>query len=226
MGEVPPVAVGAIIAALIAAMISLIGLIISKEQKTSEFRQAWIDALQEDLSVYLTQVRGICDGVAVSYPSLEKKVETLTPLYASLNKATFAITLRLNPDEPYAQEMLSAMSSLRDVIGSPTALSPANIQPHEAALLLSAKRLLKSEWRRVKRGEPTFVAAKVGALLLVLAAVVFGGWLVMGTVNLTPASPSSVPTTPRPENGLPTQRATVRDVEPAGVGAPAQQKGH
>lgn len=49
MIAIPPVAIGAIGAALIAATVSLLGLIISKEQKTSEFRQAWIDALRSDL---------------------------------------------------------------------------------------------------------------------------------------------------------------------------------
>ena len=49
MDQIPSVAVGAVVAALIAGTVSLLGLIISKEQKTSEFRQAWIDALRNDL---------------------------------------------------------------------------------------------------------------------------------------------------------------------------------
>lgn len=185
---VPQVAIGAIGAAIIAALVSLIGLIISKEQKTSEFRQAWIDALREDLTSYLTQVRGICDGAAVVYPTLEKKVETLTPLYAALNKATFAITLRINSEEPHAQSVLKSMSGLGEVIGSPASLTPANIDPLEAELLLAAKRLLKSEWQRVKRGEPSFVAAKICALVFVLATVAVGGWIVLKSPNAKPPS--------------------------------------
>ena len=50
MDRIPDVAIGAVVAALIAAIVSLLGLIISKEQKTSEFRQAWIDALRSDLT--------------------------------------------------------------------------------------------------------------------------------------------------------------------------------
>ena len=45
MFGIPDQAIGAIAAALIAGLISLLGLIISKEQKVSDFRQAWIDAL-------------------------------------------------------------------------------------------------------------------------------------------------------------------------------------
>ncbi|MFT4912677.1 MAG: hypothetical protein ACI9YM_001256 [Brevundimonas sp.] len=175
MAAIPPVAVGAIIAATIAAMISLIGLIISKEQKTSDFRQAWIDALRDDLGTYLTQVRCICDGSAVKHKDVESRVEALTPLYAALNKATYAITLRVNPDEPHAQSVLSSMEKIGNIIANPAMLTPKNIQVHEKELLVSAKKLLKNEWKRVKRGEPTFVAAKLSAAGLILAAVVIGG---------------------------------------------------
>ena len=191
MIDIPQVAIGAIGAAVIAALISLVGLIISKEQKTSEFRQAWIDALREDLTTYLTQVRGICDGARVGYPTLEKKVETLTPLYAALNKATYAITLRINPDEPDAQSVLKSMSGLQVVISSPTSLTPGNIDPLEAELLLSAKRLLKLEWRRVKRGEPSFVAAKICALIFVIATLAGGGWIVLKSQDAPHLSPAA-----------------------------------
>jgi hypothetical protein len=45
---------GAIIAAFIAGLIALLGLIISKEQTISWFRQAWIDALREDIAAVIT----------------------------------------------------------------------------------------------------------------------------------------------------------------------------
>lgn len=39
------ISIGAVGAAIIAGFFSIVSLIIGKEQKTSEFRQAWIDAL-------------------------------------------------------------------------------------------------------------------------------------------------------------------------------------
>jgi hypothetical protein len=39
-----------LLVAMIAGAFSLLGLVISKEQKVSEFRQTWIDALREDIS--------------------------------------------------------------------------------------------------------------------------------------------------------------------------------
>jgi hypothetical protein len=45
--EISPVAIGAISAAIITGLLSLVGLIISKENKTSEFRQQWIDSFRK-----------------------------------------------------------------------------------------------------------------------------------------------------------------------------------
>lgn len=47
---VPDAAIGAIAAASIAGLLAFLSLIIAKENKTSEFRQAWIDSLRLDLS--------------------------------------------------------------------------------------------------------------------------------------------------------------------------------
>ena len=48
------------VAALITALIVFVNLIVSKEQKTSEFRQAWIDGLRTDLSVFFSSARALC----------------------------------------------------------------------------------------------------------------------------------------------------------------------
>lgn|SRR6266446_644807 len=49
-------AIGAVMAAIIAAGISFLVTVLAKEQKTSEFRQAWIDALRKDLSEFIATV--------------------------------------------------------------------------------------------------------------------------------------------------------------------------
>ena len=56
MDSLPPqvlIPVGVILAALIGGFFSLISLIISKEQKTSEFRQQWIDSLRQEISDHI-----------------------------------------------------------------------------------------------------------------------------------------------------------------------------
>jgi hypothetical protein len=42
--------IGPVIAAIITGAIAFLASVLSKEQKTSEFRQAWIDALRNDLA--------------------------------------------------------------------------------------------------------------------------------------------------------------------------------
>src|SRR5271167_3688723 len=43
-------AIATIAAALVAGGVAFLASVLSKEQKTSEFRQTWIDALREDIS--------------------------------------------------------------------------------------------------------------------------------------------------------------------------------
>ena len=45
-----------IIVAIIAGFVSFIGLVITKEQKVSEFRQVWIDALRNDVAELMSAV--------------------------------------------------------------------------------------------------------------------------------------------------------------------------
>lgn len=48
--------IGAIVAALVAGFFSVLSLIVSKEQKISEFRQQWIDSLRQELSDHMAAV--------------------------------------------------------------------------------------------------------------------------------------------------------------------------
>ena len=57
------ISVGAVGAAIIAGLVSLFGLIIGKEQKVSEFRQAWIDDLRKCLVAYLVNINAISDAL-------------------------------------------------------------------------------------------------------------------------------------------------------------------
>jgi hypothetical protein len=48
-------AASAFVVAWVAGAFSLLGLLISKEQKVSEFRQAWIDALRADIAALVAE---------------------------------------------------------------------------------------------------------------------------------------------------------------------------
>lgn len=169
------ISIGAGGAALIAGVVSLLGLIISKEQKTSEFRQAWVDALRSEITAYLTSFNAIADAVGVTYKDHAEKVKALAPLYSQLNQASFAITLRVNPDESRSKAVLACMKRFQQLTANDSNMVPAKIRPIELDFLNASKELLKYEWKRVKRGELTFIVTKVLAAIVVIAALWY--WL-------------------------------------------------
>ncbi len=207
MVHVPDAAIGAVVAALIAGIVSLLGLIISKEQKTSEFRQAWIDALRCDLTAFLTQINAIHDATKVRYVDHAEKVDTLRPMYLPLNTSTFDILLRINPDEANSKKLLDAMEAFNALTADETKLTTENIRTVEREFLASAQVLLKSEWRRVKSGEWTFRIAKLLAMIVILVSIAIGCFAAYSTwwpeKNSSPQPASSQLGTPLGQATLP-----------------------
>ena len=181
MVHVPDAAIGAVVAALIAGIVSLLGLIISKEQKTSEFRQAWIDALRSDLAAFLTQINAIHDATKVKYSDHAEKVDALRPLYIPLNISTFDILLRINPDEAKSKRLLDAMEAFNALTADESKLTTDNIRTVEKEFLTSSQVLLKSEWRRVKSGEWTFRIAKLLAVIVIFVSIAIGCFIAYST---------------------------------------------
>ncbi|WP_242139003.1 hypothetical protein [Sphingomonas sp. TREG-RG-20F-R18-01] len=177
--------IGAVSVALIGGAVSLVGLIISKEQKTSEFRQAWVDALRSEITAYLTSFNAIADGLQVNYSSHADKVKAVGPLYSNFNAADFAITLGLNPNEDRSKDVISCMGRLKSLALDDSQMIGVNIRPIEIEFLRSSKELLKYEWNRVKKGEPIFSFAKYVAAIVVLASIVA---ILFGSYFKKPAS--------------------------------------
>ncbi|HSI42113.1 MAG TPA: hypothetical protein VLA00_16335 [Xanthobacteraceae bacterium] len=167
---------GAVGAAFIAAIVSLIGLIISKEQKVSDFRQAWVDALRVEFVNYLTSINSIADALSVIYTSQAEKVSALSPLYRTLNQAHFAINLRLNSSEPHSMRVLTCMKSFSDIALDENKIKATQFKSIEVKFITAANDLLKYEWKRVKRGELTFVVTKFVAVMVLVAIVGLGAY--------------------------------------------------
>ncbi len=158
---------GAIGAALIAAVVSLIGLVLGKEQKTSEFRQEWINNLRTEISEYVTNVTAISDQVKIVFCDDNEKLKHLIPYYSSVNSAANSIKLRLNPNESAAKEILDVMARIERQSADDNALSSSSMRELEDELIGKAQLLLKSEWSRVKAGEFAFRLAKYSAVTFV-----------------------------------------------------------
>ena len=193
MFDLPDIAIGAIGAALIAATISFVGLVIGKEQKTSEFRQAWIDALRSDLSTFLTNMNAILDSEAASYKTIEEKLEKQGPIYKAINDANFNIVLRVNPDEKRSKPLFDAMKKFNSMVHDGGEFTRENKNAVEQEFLRASQKVLKAEWRRVKRGEPGFFIAKYIAAAVALALVAWIGVQMLHGPPAVTTSKTSMP---------------------------------
>jgi phosphoenolpyruvate synthase/pyruvate phosphate dikinase len=195
MQNIPAQAIAAmatLIAALITAAISFVNLTLNKEQKTSEFRQAWIDGLRDELAKFLAAARAFARAVEVvnthGAEYQEKTVlrmsdEKVSELRYQAAEMLCKIQLRLNPNEAEHEELLRL---LRRAVKEQNAMlrDRSGIEETMAAIELAntyAQPVLKAEWERVKKGELPFriarnlVAPTIGVLSLVFAALLYFG---------------------------------------------------
>jgi len=190
---------GPIIAACIAAVVSFLALVISKENKTSEFRQAWIDGLRQDLSQFAANLRRLeaqptyVDWKALTSSTMKEALEAgneraLRPDFFAENRlrllqSRYAIRLRLNPGETNGVALLAQVDKALEAY-----YSSADVEAELESLMNLAQPFLKQEWERVKKGEPVFRASVVVAkwLAAVLAALVLvGAYLVWKAASAT-----------------------------------------
>ena len=170
----PDAAIGSITAAVIVGIVGLLTLITTKEQKTSEFRQAWIDAVREDLACFMSGVNSLRDIDRMDKDA-DKHWELAGPYYDMANKALFRLKLRLNPAELPCQEMINTMTEIEQQFTFGVDPSASKLAGLEHKLVIQSQRVLKAEWMRVRDGEITFRVAKW--VFAVLIAVFAGAFL-------------------------------------------------
>ncbi len=169
------ITIGAIGAAIIAGLISILSLVLGKEQKISEFRQAWIDELRKALVSYISGINAVADEVRTQIDKGKVDYSTLLPHYKPLNDATTNIKLRVNDEEEPAKALLASMEEFEKLASRNSDLTPDNIKRVEKTFLEASNTLLKCEWKRVKRGEKTFIVTKWSLIGMVLFLVVASG---------------------------------------------------
>ena len=104
------ISIGAVGAATIAGLVSMLGLIIGKEQKVSEFRQIWIDQLRKCFVDYLVSINAVCDILRLKKSGKDFDNAALLENYKLLNEASHGITLRISDEEEPAKALLAAMN--------------------------------------------------------------------------------------------------------------------
>ncbi len=185
------VAVATVVGALIAGLFSFVNLTLTKEQKTSEFRQAWIDGLREDLSVFLASARAFARAYeaklsppeppsVVLYPISDEGVATMRHEIA---ESFYRIKLRLNSKETEHIELLRLLEA---ALARQNEMSVKVVNATEVLAAIEraadyARPLLKTEWDRVKKGELPFrVVRNWLAPLLVILCLAFIWFLLNG----------------------------------------------
>ena len=163
--------VGTLVAALITGGVAFVNMTLSKELKTSEFRQAWIDGLRDDLAKFFGAARAFARAVeAVQLYGAEYKEKVVLPISdAKVGELRYQaaemmskINLRLNPEEAKHQELSCRLRQAIDVQNHILSNGGPVDQALDAVDRASdcARSILKEEWTRVKNGEPVFRFAR------------------------------------------------------------------
>lgn len=180
--------IGPISAAVIAGSITFIITVLSKEQKTSEFRQAWIDALRNDIADLIGYFGTTTSVVRLKLHSEDTTQQDLIK-YLLENESNFVkmetlinrIKLRINPEEH--EQFVSALNEFSDLPKDTNKLNDSSISDKITLVLLNeSQALLKTEWKRVKRGEVIFRITKWASLAIFIAATIVGGLYINGHI--------------------------------------------
>ena len=159
-------AIATLVAALIASALSVVNLILSKEQKTSEFRQAWIDGLRQDLAAFFAGARSMARAAQEELASADKEKltsfaitpEKISDIRYQAAETHYKIRLRLNLEKSAHKELLRLMRAATNEQNSWFA-GNGNMEKTLTAIETAADwapQILKLEWERVKKGEFAF----------------------------------------------------------------------
>lgn len=192
---IPDAAIGAVIAALVGGMISLVGLIIAKESKVSEFRQSWIDKLRGELSLFITHLTAMEDAGRVRFADDKERFEKTRDSVGRLNEAYFTIALRLNPAEAESNSVKSSMIALSNMAKDPFR-NEVDYGQEKVNFLNMANALLKAEWVRVRDGERIYQKTRRAAIgivsVLAIAVLAMTVWGKIYPAKKAEATPQNV----------------------------------
>ncbi len=160
---------GAVLAALLTGVFSFVGLILSKEQKISEARLSWIEALRSDLSAMLSRIETLARLAESHLKSLGRLAFTEQELlefrekhkktYYALEEARNRVTLRLTNSAEH-RKLLEYLDALVKVFRG-NCENVGRVYQIQEQIIAESQNILKAAWRRVKRGEPIFVGTEV-----------------------------------------------------------------
>lgn len=197
------IALGVIVAALVAGFFSFLSLVSAKENKVSEFRLTWLNGLRNEIATFtaavqeLTRIESLRQGLEADDLS-EKSFEEMEIAWLHESRSAYkdaieslsSIQMRLNPKH-VKEHPESPEAKLMECIA--TARTTFNEGNFEAAgdccndIRDAAAPLLKSTWDLVKLGEPRYRQIRLiaqAAIIAGIAIVLSGGLVSLGTLFL------------------------------------------
>ncbi len=165
--------IGPITAALIAGSISFIITVLAKDQKTSEFRQSWIDSLRNDISDLTSLLSVILSVIRIKEHNGESEQKIIEHMitkdsdFIKMESLATRVKLRLNPKEH--KKLFSLICKITDDDNSFRNKEEAD--DIISKIVSESQIILKSEWKRVKKGEFSFRAVKFISLAVFISAL-------------------------------------------------------
>lgn len=179
---------GPIVAAMIAGFIAFIGMIITKESKVSEFRQAWINEFREEISYLIEAYKRWVDNeifysahidlmgnigskdadIKAFYERSALLAEVARESTGEIERFKSRIKLRLNSDISRRKPPEENLDKLLDKLLATKDLKDAEALSKD--IYYNASLILTTEWKVVKKGEESYVSSK--KFLLALAIII------------------------------------------------------
>ncbi|SDB87106.1 hypothetical protein [Acinetobacter boissieri] len=188
--NIPWVAVGAIVAAIIAATIAFITMVVTKENSVSQFRQNWINELREDIAIFISSINLLddlkeeeqqqqqqrySDFKSADLKSEEKKHKN--DLKYNIHEKYMNIDMKLSGKDIYDRILKELIKIIyEDFLNKNSNPSKEYMNLLNANLLI----LLKNEWIRVKNGEKWFSRSKT---------IVPSALIALGLINIVLLNP-------------------------------------
>lgn len=186
-----------VVAAFVAGAFSLSNLIVSKESKVSEFRQAWIDCLRDELTTLFKSTRMMVRAVqedrnpvggenARKYRFPEEKIVETRSEAAEMHHK---IRLRLNAGQADHYELIRLLAAMMTAQQKylDNEISADHVVNCIERASEQAAAVLKREWETVKLGEPAYRKAVSNSKWILGVA----GFLVVALVVWTAVQASS-----------------------------------
>jgi hypothetical protein len=184
-----------ILVAFVAGAFSLLNLTVSKENKISDFRQAWIDALRDDIATFVAQSQWIYTQVGEhvygNNPDYANYLASVKDTMMAMNQASTRVKLRLREEERNPKALMEGMKKLQDYLERPPtsrdALSEA-FRDSSREVEIYAALILREEWSVVKTGEKGYRIAKWLANLCIALSIAMLFLLVFGYFQISQGS--------------------------------------